>query len=418
MSDSIHAMVRQIAHHARHASKAVATASAEEKSSALRAIARILLESRAALSEANRRDLNEATELSDAMRDRLAITDSHIDGMAQGLREIAAAPDIVGVISGVKQRPSGIRVGKMRVPIGVIAVIYESRPNVTADAMGVCLKAGNAVILRGGSEAMHTNRAIAHCIAEGLAEAMLPEKAVQLLPTTDRAAVGALLEMNEYIDLIVPRGGRSLIERVSKESTIPVLKHLDGICHVYIDAGASLSKAVDISVNAKVHRYGVCNAMETLLVDRTIAPEVLPRIAEMMRKHGVELHACESAIQWLMPAIPATEEDWKTEYLAPVLAIRVVDGVDGAIDHIERYGSHHTDTIVTENQATARRFLREVDSGTVMVNASTRFADGFEFGLGAEIGISTDKLHARGPVGVEGLTSEKFVVFGDGHVRA
>jgi glutamate-5-semialdehyde dehydrogenase len=337
--------------------------------------------------------------------------------MADGLRQIAQLPDPIGEISELKQQPSGIKVGRMRVPLGVIAIIYESRPNVTADAAGLCLKAGNACILRGGSEALHSNQAIAECVHAGLKAAGLPETAVQVIETTDRAAVGELLRMNEYVDIVVPRGGKSLIERVMQESRIPMIKHLDGVCHVYIDDKADIEKAIGIADNAKTQRLGTCNTMETLLVARGIADRVLPRLAKIYQDKGIELRGDESTRK-LVPGIKgATEEDWYTEYLAPVLAVRVVDDLEQAMEHIARYGSQHTDAIVTEDEQRANRFLREVDSSSVIVNASTRFADGYEYGLGAEIGISTDKLHARGPVGLEGLTSRKWVVYGEGQIR-
>jgi glutamate-5-semialdehyde dehydrogenase len=345
--------------------------------------------------------------------------------MAQGLREIAQLRDPVGEITDLAYRPSGIQVGRMRVPLGVVAIIYEARPNVTADAAGLCLKAGNAAILRGGSEAIRSNQAIAACVREGLRAAGLPEAAVQVVETTDRAAVGELLRMNEFVDIIVPRGGKGLVQRVMDESRIPMIKHLDGVCHVYVDDRADLEKAIRIADNAKTQRYGTCNTMETLLVHAAIAPRVLPRLARIYAEKGVALH-CDAAAAKLMRAAPdgvrptieaATEEDWRTEWLAPVLNVRVVEDIDQAMEHIAKYGSQHTDAIVTEDEARARRFLREVDSSSVMVNASTRFADGFEYGLGAEVGISTDKLHARGPVGLEGLTSQKFVVLGTGQVR-
>ncbi len=351
------------------------------------------------------------------MLDRLTLNAERIAGMAEGLRQIAALPDPVGEISDLKYRPSGIQVGHMRVPLGVIGIIYESRPNVTADAAGLCLKSGNASILRGGSEAIHSNQAIAACIQAGLKAAGLPEDAVQVVATTDRAAVGELITLKPYVDVIVPRGGKSLIERISAEATIPVIKHLHGVCHVYIDDKADLDKAVKIAFNAKTHRYGVCNAMETLLVARAAADRVLPVLGKMYQEKGVELRGCSATQKILSGIKAATEEDWHTEYLAPILSIRVVEDMDAAIAHIAQYGSQHTDSIVTEDLTRARRFLREVDSSSVMVNASTRFADGFEYGLGAEIGISTDKLHARGPVGLEGLTSVKFIVLGDGHIR-
>jgi glutamate-5-semialdehyde dehydrogenase len=352
-----------------------------------------------------------------AFIDRLTVNDKSIGQMAEGLEQVAKLPDPVGQISEWHQQPSGIRVGRMRVPLGVIGIIYESRPNVTADAAALCLKAGNACILRGGSEAVRSNLAVAACIHEGLRAAKLPETVVQVIETADRAAVGQLLSMNEYVDIIVPRGGKDLIERVMRESRIPMIKHLDGVCHVYIDESADPDKAIRIADNAKTQRYGVCNAMETLLVNEKIAPKVLPRLAKIYMDKGVELRGDEEARK-LVPAMkPAIDQDWYTEYLAPILAVRVVKDLDAAMNHIAKYGSQHTDAIVTEDEARAKRFLREVDSSSVLVNASTRFADGFEYGLGAEIGISTDKLHARGPVGLEGLTSQKFVVFGSGQIR-
>lgn len=410
-------IMEELARKAREAAGAAGVADEELKNLALTRMADRIAERRDDILAANARDVSAAGDLSPAMQDRLKIDAAGVDAMAEGLREIASFKSVVGEIDGLETRPSGIRVGRMRVPIGVVAIIYESRPNVTADAAGLCVKAGNAVILRGGSEAVLSNRAIADCLTAGLKQAGLPEATVQMTPTTDRAAVGALLGMSRYIDLVVPRGGRGLIERVAKESAIPVLKHLDGVCHVYIDADADADKATAIAINAKTQRYGVCNAMETLLVDASIAGEVLPTINTHLREAGVEVRACERSLPLLDAAKPATEEDWSTEYLAPILSVKAVDGLDGALEHIERYGSHHTDAIVTENETTARRFLREVDSGSVMHNASTRFADGGEYGLGAEIGISTDKLHARGPVGVEGLTSQKYIVLGAGQIR-
>ena len=372
-----------------------------------------------ALAEANARDLaaGRAGGLDEAQLDRLELTPGRIDAMIEGLRQVAALTDPVGEITGLSYRPSGIQVGRMRVPLGVVGIIYESRPNVTVDAASLCLKSGNAAILRGGSEAIHSNGAIAACIGRGLAAAGLPAGAVQVVETTDRAAVGELITMPEYVDVVVPRGGKSLIERISAESRVPVIKHLDGVCHVYIDDGADFDKALAIATNAKTQRYGVCNAMETLLIAESVAKALLPRLAAAYAAAGVEVRGCPRTRELLPECTAASEADWATEYLAPVLAVRVVSDLDAAIDHISRYGSGHTDAIVTEDYRRARRFLREVDSSSVMVNASTRFADGFEYGLGAEIGISTDKLHARGPVGLEGLTSQKFVVFGDGQVR-
>lgn len=409
--------VERLARETSAAATVIGKADEEVKNRALRRMADIISERSDAILAANELDLSSAADLTPALRERLKIDAGHIDAMAAGLREIAELEAVVGRVGDIVTRPSGIRIGRMRVPIGVVAIIYESRPNVTADAAGLCLKAGNAVILRGGSEAVHSNRAIAECLDAGLDAAGLPEAAVSLLANTDRAAVGALLKLSQYIDLVVPRGGRGLIERVLRESLIPVLKHLDGVCHVYIDADADSGKAHAIALNAKTHRYGVCNAMETLLVDKAVAPELLPDIGRSMREAGVEVRACERSLPMMDGAHPAVEDDWSTEYLAPILSVKVVDGVDGALKHIDRYGSHHTDAIVTENEETARRFLREVDSGSVMHNVSTRFADGYEYGLGAEIGISTDKLHARGPVGIEGLTSLKYVVYGTGQIR-
>ncbi|RMG28345.1 MAG: glutamate-5-semialdehyde dehydrogenase [Gammaproteobacteria bacterium] len=404
---------------AREAARAMAAAPTGAKNRALEAMAAAIEQRREQLAAENAQDLEagRARGLDAALLDRLALTPERIAAMAEGLRQIAALPDPVGAITGLDYRPSGIQVGRMRVPLGVIGIIYESRPNVTADAAGLCLKAGNAAILRGGSEAIRSNRAIAACIREGLVAAGLPETAVQVVETTDRAAVGELLRMDTYVDVIVPRGGKGLIERVARESRVPVIKHLDGICHVYIDERADLDKAERIAVNAKTQRFGTCNTMETLLVHEAVAEAILPRLAERYAEFGVELRGCPRTREILPQAVPATEEDWYTEYLAPILSIRVVPDLDAAIAHIEHYGSHHTDAIVTEDYTRARRFLREVDSSSVMVNASTRFADGFEYGLGAEIGISTDKLHARGPVGLEGLTTQKFIVLGDGHVR-
>ena len=404
---------------ARAASRVIGCAETRVKNAALLAIAEALTAAEAALLAANQRDLDagRTAGLEPALLDRLELTTKGVQAMAQGLREIAAQPDPVGEITDLKYRPSGIQVGKMRVPLGVIGIIYESRPNVTADAAALCLKAGNAAILRGGSEALHSNQAIAACIQQGLAAVGLPADTVQVIETADRAAVGALIAMVEYVDVIVPRGGKSLIERVSREARVPVIKHLDGVCHVYIDDRADFDKAVTVAYNAKTQRYGTCNTMETLLVAESIAERVLPTLGKMYQEAGVELRGCARA-QGILPGITAaTEEDWYAEYLAPILAVRVVKDLDEAMAHIATYGSAHTDAIVTEDYGRARRFLREVDSSSVMVNASTRFADGGEYGLGAEIGISTDKLHARGPVGVDGLTTLKFVVLGDGQIR-
>jgi glutamate-5-semialdehyde dehydrogenase len=404
---------------ARSASAVLARATTAEKNAALAAIAERIEANAQVLVEANAKDLQAARErnLADALIDRLELTEARIAAMAEGLRQVAALPDPVGEISDLVMRPSGIQVGRMRVPLGVIGIIYESRPNVTADAAGLCLKAGNATILRGGSEAIQSNRAIAACIHEGLTRSGLPAQCVQVVETVDRAAVGALITMDEYVDIIVPRGGKSLIERITREATVPVIKHLEGICHVYVDDRADSDKAIAIAYIAKTQRYGTCCTMETLLVARDIAPRVLPPLAEQYRSAGVELRGCTETRALLPECNPASEEDWDTEYLAPILSIRVVTDIDEAMEHIRRHGSQHTDSIVTEDFTRARRFLREVDSSSVMVNASTRFADGFEYGLGAEIGISTNKLHARGPVGLEGLTTQKFIVLGDGHVR-
>ncbi|MEW6037880.1 MAG: glutamate-5-semialdehyde dehydrogenase [Pseudomonadota bacterium] len=417
--ETVAAYVDGLARRARAVSRELGRAETAAKNRALLAIADAIESSAGALIEANRKDLGAgaAKGLDRAQLERLDIDAKRVAAMAAGLREIAALPDPVGEISGLTYRPSGIQVGRMRVPLGVIGIIYESRPNVTADAAGLCLKSGNACILRGGSEAIHSNKAITACIRQGLEAGGLPADAVQLVETTDRAAVGALLAADKYVDVIVPRGGRSLIERIVAESRIPVIKHLDGICHVYIDDGADLAKARRIAINAKTQRYGVCNAMETLLVAAGIAPMILPELAALYRDKGVELRGCAETCRIAPGCVPAAEADWDTEYLAPILAVRVVAGLDEAIEHIHRHGSGHTDAIVTEDYGRARRFLREVDSASVMVNASTRFADGFEYGLGAEIGISTDKLHARGPVGLEGLTTHKFIVLGDGQVR-
>jgi len=415
----IPAYMQGVGERARAASRRMGVASTAAKNAALLAMAEAIEADAERLKAENARDLEagRARGLDEALLDRLALNDARIATMAEGLRQIAALPDPVGSITGLDYRPSGIQVGRMRVPLGVIGIIYESRPNVTADAAGLCLKSGNAAILRGGSEALHSNQAIAACIHRGLEAAGLPLDAVQVIETTDRAAVGELLRMKQYVDVIVPRGGKGLIERVAEESRVPVIKHLDGICHVYLDAACDPDKAVRVAVNAKTQRYGTCNTMETLLVDAAVAGALLPRLAEAYRAEGVELRGCPRTLELIPDAVPATEADWDTEYLAPILAIRVVDGLDAAIEHIARHGSGHTDSIVTEDYGRARRFLREVDSSSVMVNASTRFADGFEYGLGAEIGISTDKLHARGPVGLEGLTTQKFVVLGDGHIR-
>jgi glutamate-5-semialdehyde dehydrogenase len=417
--DDVAATMQAMGRNARIASAVVARASTADKNAALLAIAENIEAHAAELLQVNGKDLEAARRqgLGDALLDRLELDDQRIAAMAGGLREIAALADPVGEISHLVTRPSGIQVGRMRVPLGVIGMIYESRPNVTADAAGLCLKAGNATILRGGSEAIHSNKAIAACIHRGLAQAGLPAQTVQVVETVDRAAVGALITMDDYVDVLVPRGGKSLIERVSREATIPVFKHLDGICHVYVDDRADCDKAIAIAYNAKTQRYGTCCTMETLLVARDIAKQVLPTLAEQYAAAGVELRGCPETRALLGDCKAASDEDWDTEYLAPILSIRVVAGIDEAMDHIREHGSQHTDCIVTDDLGRAGRFLREVDSSSVMVNASTRFADGFEYGLGAEIGISTGKLHARGPVGLEGLTSLKYIVLGDGHVR-
>ncbi len=397
----------------------MAVAEPGRKNAALFALADAIEAGHADLREANERDLEAAREagLEAALVDRLELTPSRIGDMAEGVRQVAALPDPVGEIIDLKARPSGIQVGRMRVPLGVIGIIYESRPNVTADAAALCLKSGNATILRGGSEAIHSNQAIARCIARALNDAQLPLDAAQVLETTDRAAVTELVRLSDCLDLLVPRGGRGLIEMVAREARVPVLKHLDGVCHVYIDDQADVDKAEAIAINAKTQRFGTCNTMETLLVAEGIAERVLPGLAALYRQAGVELRGCQRTREIVPDAEPARVEEWSTEYLAPILSVRVVADLDAAIEHIARFGSGHTDAIVTENLSRAQRFLREVDSSSVMVNASTRFADGFEYGLGAEIGISTDKLHARGPVGLEGLTSLKYVVIGDGHTR-
>ncbi len=411
--------MQQLGRQARQAGREISKADSGRKNNALLKIAGAISLGWAEIASENRKDLQAGKDngLDSASLDRLELTPARFEAMIEGLEQVAALPDPVGEITNLSYRPSGIQVGQMRVPLGVIGIIYESRPNVTVDAATLCLKAGNACILRGGSESIHSNRAIAACIAKGLAEAGLPQQAVQVVETTDRAAVGELITMKDFVDVIVPRGGKSLIERISAEATIPVIKHLDGICHVYIDGKADLDKAVAIAMNAKTHRYGVCNAMETLLVAESVAATVLPVLAEKYIEKGVELRGCLKTCSLIKNAIRATEEDWHTEYLAPILSIKIVVDMDEAIAHINKYSSAHTEAIVTEDYTLARRFLREVDSSSVMVNASTRFADGFEYGLGAEIGISTDKLHARGPVGLHGLTSLKYIVLGDGHIR-
>ena len=411
--------MREVGEQARAASRLLARADTATKDLALGAAAAAIRREAARLIKANAEDVAEARArgLAPALLDRLELSAAGVETMAEGLEQIASLPDPIGVITDLRERPSGIRVGRMRVPLGVIGIIYESRPNVTADAAGLCLKSGNAAILRGGSEALRCNRAIAACMHEGLAAAGLPQTAIQVIATADRAAVGELLTMNRYVDIIVPRGGKTLIERVMNESRIPMIKHLDGVCHVYIDDAADLDKAIRIADNAKTQRYGTCNTMETLLVAEGVAAKVLPPLAQLYFDKGVELRGDARSREIVSAIKPAVEDDWYAEYLAPILAVRVVQGIDQAMDHIAKYGSAHTDAIVTEDTEKAQRFLREVDSSSVMVNASTRFADGFEYGLGAEVGISTDKLHARGPVGLEGLTSQKYVVLGDGQIR-
>jgi glutamate-5-semialdehyde dehydrogenase len=422
MTTPIDTYMHTIGQAARHASRAMAKADTASKNRALGLIAAAIRRDAALLSAANQRDLDaaRAAGLAPAMLDRLSLSDKAIATMAEGLEQIAALADPIGEISNMKYQPSGIQVGQMRVPLGVIGIIYEARPNVTVDAAGLCIKSGNATILRGGSEAIHCNQALAKLVKEGLAGAGLPADAVQIVETTDRAAVGALITMPQFVDVIVPRGGKGLIARLIQESTVPMIKHLDGICHVYIDDKADLAKALPIAFNAKCHRYGTCNTMETLLVARAIAPTVLPELAKLYADKQVELRG-DSEAQHILAGYAhlkaATEEDWRTEYLDAILSVKIVAGMDEAIDHINTYSSQHTDAIVTEDYSRAMRFLREVDSASVMVNASTRFADGFEYGLGAEIGISNDKLHARGPVGLDGLTSLKYLVLGHGEVR-
>ena len=416
---SLEQYMQMLGEQAKAASSILANAEPARKNDALLAIADALISHRDVIKLANDKDLAQGKKdgLDDAMLDRLELTDERIEGMVEGLRQVSSLADPIGQITDMDYRPSGIQVGKMRVPLGVIGIIYESRPNVTIDAAALCLKSGNATILRGGKEALNSNQAITKCIQTGLRTVGLPEHAVQVINTIDRAAVGLLLNMSETVDVIIPRGGKGLIERVSREAKIPVIKHLDGICHVYIDDQADLKKAYDIALNSKTHRYGVCNAMETLLISKAVAEKVLPNLAAAFREKGVELRGCESSRKIDAEMKAATADDWDTEYLAPVLSIRLVDDMQQAIEHINIHGSHHTDSIVTENYTRARQFLATVDSSSVMINASTRFADGFEYGLGAEIGISTDKIHARGPVGLEGLTSQKYIVFGDGHIR-
>jgi len=415
----IKAYMQMVGCEARAASHTMAKVESASKNKALAEIAASIKKNEKKLLAANKADLEaaKAQGLDSALIDRLTLTYKGVTNMVEGLLQIAALADPIGEISDLNYRPSGIQVGKMRVPLGVIGIIYEARPNVTADAAGLCIKAGNAAILRGGSEAYNCNQAIAACVKEGLKIAGLPETVIQVINTTDRAAVGELITMKEFVDVIVPRGGKSLIKRISDEACIPVIKHLHGVCHVYIDEGADLDKSISIADNAKTQRYGTCNTMETLLVHEKIAREVLPPLCKIYLDKGVELRGDKSSCAIVEKMTQATEDDWKTEYLAPILSIRIVNSLDQALEHINLYGSQHTDSIVTEDYSRARRFLREADSSSVMVNTSTRFADGFEYGLGAEIGISTDKIHARGPVGLEGLTSQKFIVLGDGQIR-
>ncbi|MBT3348395.1 MAG: glutamate-5-semialdehyde dehydrogenase [Thiotrichales bacterium] len=411
--------MQDVGERARGAARIMARAERSMKDEVLERVATLLEEKMAVILAANSEDMGAGKErgLDAALLDRLELNQERVIAMADGLRQIATLPDPIGEISDLNFQPSGIQVGKMRVPLGVIGIIYESRPNVTADAAALCLKSGNAAILRGGSEAFHSNQAIAKLIQQGLEEAGLPEDAVQVIETADREAVGELITMNKFVDVIIPRGGKGLIERISESARIPVIKHLNGICHVYIDDQADQEKALDIAFNAKTHRYGVCNAMETLLVAENIAERVLTPLAVRYQSEGVELRGCAATQKIISGIIAATDEDWDEEYLAPILSIRIVADIDEAMDHIHNHSSGHTESIVTESYSRARRFIAEVDSSSVMVNTSTRFADGFEYGLGAEIGISTDKIHVRGPVGLEGLTSQKFVVFGDGHIR-
>ena len=419
MTMNIKAYMHTLGSQAREASRIIAAADTALKNRALLAIAEALSHGREKLLVANTVDMQNgsANGLDAALLDRLELNPERIDAMIEGLHQVAQLPDPIGEVTDLQDRPSGIKLGKMRVPLGVVGIIYESRPNVTIDAASLCLKSGNATILRGGSEAIQSNQAIADCITQGLIEVGLPEAVVQVVNTTDRAAVGELITMTDYVDVIVPRGGKSLIERISADARVPVIKHLDGNCHVYIDDRADLQKAVAIALNAKTHRYGVCNAMESLLVAESVAQKVLPELAALYAEKEVELRGCDKTREIIASAIAANEEDWSLEYLAPILSIKVVSGLDEAIEHINSYSSQHTEAIVTEDQERANRFIRQVDSSSVMVNASTRFADGFEYGLGAEIGISTDKIHARGPVGLEGLTSQKWVVYGDGQIR-
>ena len=415
----IKAYMAELGSKARTASRHIAKATTAQKNAALLNIADSINQNREALLDANQQDMAAGKQkgLEAALIDRLELTDARVNGMLEGIKQVAKLDDPVGEINDLKYRPSGIQVGRMRVPLGVIGIIYESRPNVTCEAASLCLKSGNATILRGGSEAIHSNRAIANCINSGLDSAGMSEHIVQVIEMTDRAAVGELIASPEYVDVIIPRGGKGLIERITREAKVPVIKHLDGNCHLYIDDSAELDKSITVAVNAKTQRYGTCCTLESLLVANSIAGTVLPRLCERYANHDVELRGCEKTQHLIAGVKAATEEDWETEYLAPILSIKIVEGITEAINHINKYSSQHTESIMTEDHEHAQRFLREVDSSSVMVNASTRFADGFEYGLGAEIGISTDKLHARGPVGLEGLTSQKFIVLGDGHIR-
>lgn len=417
--DTITQTMQAMGTKARRASREIARASTDIKNQCLLATAEALQQQKQHILDANQKDLDAGKEkgLTGALLDRLALTDQRFQSMLEGLRQVASLPDPIGEITGLRYRPSGIQVGQMRVPLGVIGIIYESRPNVTVEAASLCIKSGNAAILRGGSESIHSNQAIASCIKTGLSSAGLSPEVVQVLETTDRAAVGALITMPEFVDVIIPRGGKGLIERISQDARVPVIKHLDGICHIYIDDKADLDKAFDVTLNSKTQRYGTCNTLETLLVSKQIASAILPRLAEAFNEKDVELRGCAETCETLEGINKASAEDWDSEYLAPILSIRIVDGLDQAIEHINTHSSAHTDSIITEDYSRSRRFITEVDSSSVMVNTSTRFADGFEYGLGAEIGISTDKIHARGPVGLEGLTSQKYVVLGDGHIR-
>ena len=415
----IKAYMAELGSKARTASRHIAKATTAQKNAALLNIADSINQNREALLDANQQDMAAGKQkgLEAALLDRLELTDARVNGMLGGIKQVAKLDDPVGEINDLKYRPSGIQVGRMRVPLGVIGIIYESRPNVTCEAASLCLKSGNATILRGGSEAIHSNRALANCISSGLDAAGMSEHIVQVIEMTDRAVVGELIASPEYVDVIIPRGGKGLIERITREAKVPVIKHLDGNCHLYIDDSAELDKSITVAVNAKTQRYGTCCTLESLLVANSIAGTVLPRLCERYANHDVELRGCEKTQHLIAGVKAATEEDWETEYLAPILSIKIVEGITEAINHINKYSSQHTESIMTEDHEHAQRFLREVDSSSVMVNASTRFADGFEYGLGAEIGISTDKLHARGPVGLEGLTSQKFIVLGNGHIR-